>query len=254
VNESGRIRAAIVDDEELARRYLRELLAAHPEVEIVAECANGFEAVKAVNEHKPDLLFLDVQMPKLDGFEVLELVGADMAVIFVTAYDTYAMRAFDAHAVDYLLKPFSARRFEEALAQARARLGTKMPPAAELAAAARPPSQKLERIVVRDGPRVHVVPVERLDYVEVQDDYLALRTEGKTLLKQQTITSLEAALDPQRFVRIHRSYLVNLDRIAKIEPYSKDSKVAVLKDGAKLPVSRAGYQRLRVLLGEEEAR
>jgi two-component system LytT family response regulator len=244
----SRLRAAIVDDEELARAYLRELLGAHPEIEIVAECANGFEAVKAVNDLKPDLLFLDVQMPKLDGFEVLELVGADLAVIFVTAYDSYAMRAFDAHAVDYLLKPFSAKRFEDALAQARVRLDRRMP-AAELAAAARPAARHAERIVVRDGPSVLVIPVEKLDYAQGQDDYVALKAGGKTVLKQQTITSLEVSLDPSRFVRIHRSYLVNLERVSKIEPYSKESRVAVLKDGTKLPVSRAGFERLRILLG-----
>lgn len=244
-----RIRAAIVDDEALARAYLRELLDAHPEIEIVAECADGFEAVKAVNDLKPELLFLDVQMPKLDGFEVLELVGPELAVIFVTAFDRYAIRAFDAHAVDYLLKPFSAKRFEEALAQAKMRLDRRMN-AAQLAAAARSAARHAERIVVRDGPSVHVIPAEKLDYAQGQDDYVALKTEGRMLLKQQTIASLEAALDPSRFVRIHRSYLVNLERVARIEPYGRDSRVAVLKDGTKLPVSRAGFERLRALLGE----
>ena len=243
--------AVIVDDEELARQYLRELLAPHPEIEIVAECANGFEAVKAVSELKPGLLFLDIQMPKLDGFEVLELIDPCPAVIFVTAYDTYALRAFDVHAVDYLLKPFSVERFEEALGQARQRLGGACPPAAELASAARPPSQYLERIAVKDGSSVYVIGVDRLDYVEAQDDYVALKTEGRTLLKQQTISNLEAALDPARFVRIHRSYVVNLDRIAKIEAYSKDSKIAVLTSGAQLPISRSGQARLKALLRNE---
>ena len=243
--------AVIVDDEELARQYLREMLAPHAEIEIVAECANGFEAVKAVSELKPGLLFLDIQMPKLDGFEVLELIDPCPAVIFVTAYDTYALRAFDVHAVDYLLKPFSAERFEEALGQARQKLSGARPPAAELASAARPPSQYLERIAVKDGTAVYVIGVDKLDYVEAQDDYVALKTEGRTLLKQQTISNLEAALDPARFVRIHRSYVVNLDRIAKIEPYSKDSKVAVLTSGAQLPVSRGGQARLKALLRNE---
>jgi len=251
--------AVIVDDEELARALLGEYVASSPGIEIVAECANGFEAVKAIAEKKPDLVFLDVQMPKLDGFEVLELIGQDVAVIFVTAYDQYAMRAFDEHAVDYLLKPFSLERFQKALERTRARLGenaasiSKAPrpmPATELARAARPPQEFLQRIVVKEGARVHIIPVERLDYAEAQDDYVSLHSQGKSYLKEQTISSLEAALDPERFVRIHRSIIVNLERVAKIEPYAKDSRVAVLSDGAQLPVSRAGYERLRSLLGE----
>ncbi|MBZ5607437.1 MAG: protein kinase [Acidobacteriia bacterium] len=251
VAAARRLRAIIVDDEELARNLLREYLQASPDVEIVAECANGFEAVKAVSEHKPDLVFLDVQMPKLNGLEVLELIDREVAVIFVTAYDQYAMNAFDAHAVDYLLKPFALDRFEKALERARQRLGEKLPPAAELSREARPPQQYSQRIVVKDGVRVHIIPVEALDYAEAQDDYVSLHSKGKSYLKQQTISSLEAALDPQRFVRIHRSIVVNLERVAKIEPYAKDSRVAVLSDGTQVPVSRAGYERLRALLGEK---
>ena len=242
------IGAIIVDDEELARGLIREMLGKHADIEVVAECANGFEAVKAAAEHKPGLIFLDVQMPKLDGFEVLELIGADAAVIFVTAYDTYAMRAFDVHAVDYLLKPFSEERFEAALERARQRIGQKMPEPAELAAAARPPAQYLERIVIKDGTRVNIIPAAKLDYAEAQDDYVSLHSGGKNYLKQQTISSLEAALDPSRFIRIHRSYIVNLERVAKMEPYAKESRVAVLADGTQLPVSRAGYARLSELL------
>ncbi len=249
--EAGKkIGAVIVDDEELARKLLRELLETHPEIQVLAECANGFEAVKAVAELKPDLLFLDIQMPKLDGFEVLELIGADIAVIFVTAYDTYAMRAFEVHAVDYLLKPFSGPRFEAALERAKSRLGQKMASVAELAAAARRPAQYLERIAVRDGTKVHIIPIAKLDYVEAQDDYVALSSAGVKHLKQQTIASLEAGLDPSRFVRVHRSYIVNLERVVKIEPYSKESRVAILRDGTQLPVSRAGYARLKALLDE----
>jgi two-component system, LytTR family, response regulator len=252
--EAGtKIRAVIVDDEELARQVLREFLSAHREIELVAECANGFEAVKSVTELKPDLLFLDIQMPKLDGFEVLELIGSDLRVIFVTAFDSYAIKAFEVHAVDYLLKPFGADRFEAALNRAKEGLASKksshpeMPPA-DLAAAARPPSQYLDRVAVRDGTRVFIIPISKLDYVEAQDDYVALATEGKKHLKQQTISSLESALDPSRFLRIHRSYIVNLERVVKVEPYAKDTHVAVLSSGVQLPVSRAGYTRLRVFL------
>jgi two-component system LytT family response regulator len=244
------IRTVIVDDEELARQVVHEMLLPHPEVEVVAECANGFDAVKAVSELNPDLLFLDVQMPKLDGFEVLELIGPEIAVVFTTAYDQYALRAFEVHAVDYLLKPFDATRFDAALGRAKERLGTKMPSPAELSAAARAPSQYMERIVVRDGPKVDIIPCERLDYAEAQDDYVLLRSQGKNYLKQETISNLETSLDPAKFVRIHRSYVVNLERIAKIEPYTKDSRVAVLSDGTRLPVSRSGYVRLKELLGE----
>ena len=200
VARSGSIRAVIVDDEELARGLLREYLRDAGGIEIVAECANGFAAVKTIAEHKPDLVFLDVQMPKLDGFEVLELIDASVAVIFVTAYDQYAMRAFDANAVDYLLKPFSADRFRKAIDRVRQRLGNPAPAAqkisaSDLSAAARPPEQRLERIVVKDGTKVHIIPIEKLDYVEAQDDYIALRSEKKNYLKQQTISSIEAQLD-----------------------------------------------------------
>jgi len=241
------LRVIIVDDEEPARLALRHDLAAAGDVEIVAECANGFEAVKAVTELGPDLLFLDVQMPKLDGFEVLDLVGRDVPVVFVTAYDEFALRAFEVHAVDYLLKPVSRERLAEALVRARARR-TPRPAAAVLRTAARPAGAPLERIVIRDGANVHVVPVDKIDYVEAQDDYVAFRTGGKSLLKEQPLGEVETELDPRRFVRIHRSYLLNIDRLAKVELYAKDSRIAILVDGTKLPLSRAGYQRLQQLL------
>jgi two-component system LytT family response regulator len=252
---SGKLRAVIVDDEDLARQVLREYLAPHTDIEIAAECANGFEAVKSVAELKPDLVFLDIQMPKLDGFEVLELIDPAPAIIFVTAHDNHAIRAFEVHAVDYLLKPVGADRFEAALARVKERLVANagkqphpVPSAADLAAAARPPAQYVDRIPVREGTSVVIIPTVKLDYVEAQDDYVALVTQGKKHLKQQTISSLEAALDPSRFLRIHRSYIVNLERVARLEPYGKDSYVAVLADRVQLPVSRAGYSRLRAFL------
>ncbi|HVO58926.1 MAG TPA: response regulator [Dongiaceae bacterium] len=248
--EHRKLRTLVVDDEDLARQVLRELLGAHPEIEVIAECRNGLEAVKAFAEHKPDLLFLDVQMPKLTGFDVLELIGAETPVIFVTAYDEYAMKAFEVHAVDYLLKPVGKERLASALQRVKARPPEKVLAASELAAAARPAGQFAERLVVKDGTRVTLIPVGKLDFAEAQDDYVALASEGKKHLKQQTIASLEAALDPRLFVRIHRSYIVNLERVARIEPYGKESRVAVLASGIKLPVSRAGYARLQTLLEE----
>ena len=243
------IRALIVDDEDLARHVIRDLLKTHPEIEIAAECSNGFEAVKAFAEHKPDLIFLDVQMPKLTGFDVLELIGTDVSVIFTTAYDQYAMRAFDVHAVDYLLKPIGRARFEAALERAKSRIGENLLKPEVLAAAARPPQEFQERLVVKDGTKVTLIPVAKLDYAEAQDDYVSLRSDGKAWLKQQTIASLEAALDPQRFLRSHRSYLVSLQKIVRIDPNTKDTWVAVLQDGSQVPVSRAGFAKFRELVG-----
>jgi two-component system, LytTR family, response regulator len=246
------LRIVVVDDEPLARSVVREYAAADPDLEIVAECGNGFDAVKVVTEHKPDLVLLDVQMPKLDGFEVLELLGSDQAIIFITAYDQYALRAFDVHAVDYLLKPFSAERFQEAMAHARARLSARTsaprPEVAALVRDAKPKTGPAERVLIRDGANVHVLPVDKIDYVEAQDDYVAFKSEGKQYLKDQTLAAVEDSLDPSRFVRIHRSYILNIDRIAKVELYAKDSRIAILRDGTRLPVSRAGYARLSQLL------
>ena len=241
------LRVITVDDEEPARLALRHALQDTGSVEIVAECANGFDAVKAVSELAPDLVFLDVQMPKLDGFEVLELIGDGVPVVFVTAYDTFALRAFDVHAVDFLLKPFTQERLVSAIEHARGRRGAGVAVAA-VKAAARPAGTALERVVIRDGVNVHVVPVGRIDYVEAQDDYVSLRAGGKAYLKEQTLGDLETQLDPRQFVRIHRSYLLNIERLTRVELYAKDSRIAILGDGTKLPVSRSGYQRLQELL------
>jgi two-component system, LytTR family, response regulator len=251
MNASDPLRVIIVDDEPLARGVVREYLAGQPGIEVVAECGNGFDAVKAVSELTPDLMFLDVQMPKLDGFEVLELIGRSVPVVFTTAYDQYALRAFEVHAVDYLLKPFSEERFGEALSRARARLAGAEPREPDVDALineARPRQGPLERVLIRDGAQVHVLPVERIDYVEAQDDYVCFVADGRSYLKDQTMTTVEGQLDPQRFVRVHRSYLLNIERIARVELYAKDSRVAILHDGRKLPVSRAGYARLSKLL------
>jgi len=241
-NPSGTLRVAIVDDETPARALIREYLSACPDVEIVAECANGFEAVAAVERSSPALLLLDVQMPGLSGFEVLELLGREVAVVFVTAYDEYALRAFEVHAVDYLLKPFSRERLLQAIARVRSRVGPPRGDAgAQVAAAARPEGTWPARLVAREGGRVHVIPVETIDCVEARDDYVCVRAAGREVLKQQTLTEL----DPARFVRVHRSFVLNVASLVRVELYAKDSRLAVLRDGTKVPVSRAGYAALR---------
>jgi two-component system LytT family response regulator len=249
------LRAVIVEDEPPARALLREYLGKHADVEIVGECADGFDAVKRIGELRPDLVFLDIQMPRLTGFEVLELLEPGPAVVFVTAYDEHALRAFEVNAVDYLLKPFGRERLAEALVRVRERLHAAAaggapagPAAAQLAAAARAPGRFADRILLRDGAQVHVLPVERVDLIEAQDDYVAIHAEGRMHLRTQTLSELAATLDPQRFVRVHRSYVVNLERIERLEAYTKDSRVVVLQGGREVPVSRSGYARLREMM------
>ncbi|KAB8042867.1 LytR/AlgR family response regulator transcription factor [Janthinobacterium aquaticum] len=246
------MRAVIVDDEALARMVLREFLARHDDIEIVAECANGFEAVKAISELAPDLVFLDIQMPRLDGFEVVELIGAQAAAtrfIFVTAYDQYALKAFDCHALDYLLKPYSEQRLAQALAHARTQQGS---PAQAVDAVAREAAARaapVHRVLIRDGARVHVIASSAIDYIEAQDDYVSIRSSGKSYLKAQRLAELESLLDPAKFLRVHRSYLLNIDGICRIEQATRDSHVAILRDDTRIPVSKAGYQKLRLLVG-----
>jgi two-component system LytT family response regulator len=246
------MRVIIVDDEPLARAVLREHLGQHADVEIVGECANGFEAVKAIAELAPDLVFLDIQMPKLDGFEVVELAGAKTHYVFVTAYDQFALRAFDVHALDYLLKPFTRERLAQALAHARERLAAPAVQGDEamraLVSEAQARHQPIERVLIRDGARVQVIPVARIDYIEAQDDYVAICSEGRQWLKNQRMAELESQLDPRAFLRVHRSYIVNLGVIARIEPTGKDGHCAVLKSGARIPISRSGYQKVRDLM------
>jgi len=248
------MRVIIVDDEPLARAVLREHLGAHADVDIAGECANGFEAVKAIAELAPDVVFLDIQMPKLDGFEVVELAGAKTHYVFVTAYDQFALRAFDVHALDYLLKPFSRERLAQALAHVRTRLAAPAPAGQSegavraLVSDAQARQRPLERILIRDGARVQVIPVARIEYVEAQDDYVAFHADGRRWLKNGRMTDLESQLDPRAFLRVHRSYIVNLEAIARIEPAGKDGHCAVLKSGARVPISRSGYPKVRDLM------
>ncbi|MBA5635816.1 response regulator transcription factor [Duganella sp. LX20W] len=251
------MRIIIVDDEALARGVVREYLAAHADVEIVAECANGFDAVKAIMELAPDLVFLDIQMPRLDGFEVAELTAGRTRFIFATAYDQYAIRAFEFHALDYLLKPFSQQRFDQALAHARASVVVGADAGAgegaggavaRMAREAVARQQPLERVLIRDGAKVHVIACDHIDSIEAQDDYVQIRADGRNYLKNQRLAELEQLLPPQLFMRIHRSYIVNIERISRIEQATRGSHVAILRDGGRIPVSRSGYQKLRTIM------
>ncbi len=250
MNEDTPLRIVIVDDEEPARSLLREYLDEMPGTEVVGECANGFAAAKAVGEADPDLLLLDIHMPKLDGFEVLELLEREIPVVFITAYDEHAVRAFEVHAVDYLLKPCSAERLQEAIDRVRQRLdkAEALPPVQELAAAIGAQPEYLERLLVRDGTQVHVIPVDDIDYLEAADDAVLICVGATRFRKSQRLSELEQRLSPGRFVRIHRSFVLNLDRLDRLELYAKDSRIAILKDGTKLPVSRSCYTHLKDLL------
>jgi two-component system LytT family response regulator len=235
----------IVDDEPLARALMREYVARHNDINIIGEATNGLEAVESINTLAPDLILLDIFMPKLNGLEVLELTGRTTGVIFTTAYDQYALKAFDLHAVDYLLKPFSQQRFDEAIARARKLLDAGSATIPDLMA-----DTKLERIVVRDRGQIHIIQLAEIDYIEAQDDYISIHWNGKSILKTQSLSALEAQLDNQEFVRIHRSVIVKLSAVKCLERISKDAQVAVLHSGVKLPVSRAGYERLKVFVSQ----
>lgn len=245
------IKAIIVDDEELARESLKKALGAIGGIEIIDECRNGFEAVQAVNRQKPDILFLDIQMPKLDGFDVVELLGSDAPfIIFVTSYDEYALKAFEAEALDYILKPAKPERLQKTVDRVREQL--------KLAAAPHPTETfidkhrhstgPLSRVLIRNGSDVLIIPVEDIIYFEAQDDYVKVYTGDKAHLKTERMSRLEKMLDPQYFCRVHRSYILNIGFLKKIEPYTKDSRIAILKTGQRLPISRSGYNRLMELL------
>lgn len=245
---AGETRVLLVDDEEPARVLLREILSAEPGVRIVGEAANGFEAVRIALESAPHVAFLDIEMPKLSGFEVAELLPDGVGVVFVTAYDQYAVKAFDVHAVDYVLKPYRAERLLEALERAKNRAsaaGKGRADLAAVAAAARPEGAWAERVAIRDGPHVQVIPVEKVDFLEAQDDAVVVQSAGRRHWRTQTLSSLAATLDPARFVRVHRSFVVNIERISRIERYAKNSHIAILADGSRVPLSRDGYAKLK---------
>ena len=244
-------RVIIIDDEPLARSLVREHLESHPSLQIVAECGDGFEGLKAIQEHKPDLLFLDIQMPKINGFEMLELLDPVPAVIFTTAFDEYAIKAFDRNAIDYLLKPFSKERFDTAIDRWKQRAGKQEPQEnlnKLLDHTAQAPQQK-DRIVVKSGSSIIVIPMHDIQYLEAADDFVKIHTAKGSWLKNRTMAHFEQLLDPAKFVRVHRSYIVNIAEATRLDPYEKDSHVLLLRSGQRIPVSKQGMGRIRDLLG-----
>ena len=240
------ITSIIIDDEPLARSMIKEYLQSYPNIELLQECGNGFEGIKAIQQHQPDLIFLDIQMPKINGFEMLELIDNPPAVIFTTAFEEYAIKAFDIHAADYLLKPFSKERFDKAIQKM---MSHKSNVAAVIAdAALRSPSTN-NRIVVKDNGKIKIIPLPQVQYIEAADDYVKIFTAEGIFLKKKTMQYFEDSLPAADFIRIHRSYIVSAQLITRITPYEKDSHLAILTTGVQLPVSKAGYNKLKQVLG-----
>jgi two-component system, LytTR family, response regulator len=245
------IKTLIIDDEPLARMIVKEYLQKYSEIELLQECNDGFEGVKAIQQHEPDLIFLDIQMPKINGFEMLELIDQPPAVIFTTAFDEYAIKAFESHAVDYLLKPFSQERFDKAIQKMmdqRSVLPATRVSETLLEAAAQTPPQN-QRIVVKNGSKIKIIPVEDIFYLEAADDYVKIHTKDGSFLKNKTMNHFEQLLDKNLFVRTHRSTIVNISQITRIDPYEKDGHIAILKNGGRVSVSKTGYVKLKEVLG-----
>jgi two-component system, LytTR family, response regulator len=242
----------IIDDEPLARSVVKEYLQKHPSLELVQECGDGFEGFKAIQQHQPDLIFLDIQMPKITGFEMLELIEQPPSVIFTTAFDEYAIKAFESHAVDYLLKPFGQDRFDKAIAKwSEQQPATAIKEKATqdlIETASLSPSQS-HRIVVKNGSKIKIIPAHDVFYLEAADDYVKIHTQEGYFLKSKTMNHFEQSLDAEQFARCHRSYIVNVQQITRIDAYEKDNHVAILRSGAKVPVSRSGYGKLKEVLG-----
>lgn len=244
-----KLRTIIVEDEELARNLMKSFLKGNDKIELIAECENGFEGVKMINELKPDLVFLDIQMPKITGFEMLELLEHKPQIIFATAYDQYALKAFEFNAADYLLKPYSKNRLNEAIDKVADRVlteGTQSDIAEKVADY--PREEFLDRIVVKDRHKIHIIPSDQIRYIESMDDYVMIYTNESRHIKQKTMKYFEGALDPRQFTRIHRSYIVKLEEINEIQQYEKESYIVILHDKTKLKVSKTGYKNLKEVL------
>lgn len=242
------VRTLIIEDEEPAREIVKTYLKSYADIEIVGEIADGFSGVKAINELKPDLLFLDIQLPKLTGFEILELVEYLPVIIFTTAYDQFALKAFEMNATDYLLKPFSADRFNGAIQKAFEKLSTReseLPEIKKLVETIDEKTENIERVVVKTGSKIKVIPADKIMYIEAQDDYVMIYAEDSKHLKEKTMKYFESHLDNSIFIRIHRSYIVNINYILQLEHFSKENYLVILKNGAKLKVSDSGYKNLK---------
>ncbi len=245
---SNKIRTIIIDDEQLARSITKGYLAKHPEIEIIAECSNGFDAIKKINEEKPDLIFLDIQMPKINGFEMLELLENPPAIIFTTAYDQFAIKAFEVSAVDYLLKPFSEERFNKALKKSYTYIQDKFQQDSAIKNIIKQNDERiefLERVVIKDGAKISILPVESIKWIEAQDDYVMINSEQGRFLKKKTMKYFENHLNENMFIRIHRSYIINADYIQHLEQKGKESYQLILKNGKELPVSKTGLTKLK---------
>lgn len=242
------IKTIIIDDEPLARSIVAEYLRSYPDMQVVDECNDGFEGVKAISQHKPDLIFLDIQMPKINGFEMLELLEEPPSVIFTTAFDEYAIKAFESHAIDYLLKPFSKERFDKAVEKWLAQRNKNEGRSLILQEQIRQPEER-NRVVVKEGGNIRIIPVNEIQYFEAYDDYVKIFTAKEMFLKKKTMSFYENTLDPSHFVRVHRSYILQLSQITRIEPLEKDTHVALLKGGARIPLSKSGYAKLKSVLG-----
>ncbi|MCE2995603.1 MAG: LytR/AlgR family response regulator transcription factor [Cyclobacteriaceae bacterium] len=243
-------KAVIIDDEPLSREIVKAYLKSFPEIEVMQECGDGFEGVKAIQQHNPDLIFLDIQMPKITGFEMLELIEQKPAVIFITAYDSFAIKAFEANAVDYLLKPVAEDRFRAAILKWKSQVTPASPePIERVLSTMSTGASQQNRIVVKTGSKVKIIPAHEILYLEADDDFVKIFTAEGSFLKNKTMSFYEQSLDAAQFVRVHRSYIVQINQITKIEPYQKETHLAILRDGKQIPVSKTGYAKLKIILG-----
>lgn len=240
------MKAIIIDDEPLARMVVKEYLQAYPHIQIMQECGDGFEGMKAIQQHLPDLIFLDIQMPKITGFEMLELIDEPPLVIFTTAFEEYAIKAFDTHAADYLLKPFSKERFDKAMQKLQLQ---KNGIVKEITGTALLSSAQSNRIVVKDNGKIKIIPVTQVQYLEAADDYVKIYIAEGCFLKKQTMQYFEDSLPATEFIRIHRSCIINAQLINRIDPHEKDSHQVLLTTGVRLPVSKSGFAKLKEVLG-----
>ncbi len=240
----------IIDDEHLARSIVKEYLQKHPQLEMMQECSDGFDGLKAIQQHQPDLIFLDIQMPKINGFEMLELVDQKPSVVFITAYDSFAIKAFEANAVDYLLKPVAEERFHSAILKWKSKLTPTSPdPMERVLNEMSTTTAQQNRIVVKTGSKVKIIPIHDIQFIEADDDFVKITTQEGSFLKNKTMNFYEQSLDPAQFVRVHRSYILHINQITKIEPYQKETHLAILRNGQQIPVSKTGYAKLKVILG-----